>query len=130
MAGISGANIAGIRVAWTIAPPSLQFTTYSYLLTFSSPTIGATVSVLGTGALSDTTIVVGLPPESYSVAVQGDIGFGYIDESTGDTVFPTRSDASIAPTNVVLTRPTVIDLTPKAIAREFPGKRIVAAQVQ
>ncbi|MBT5872414.1 MAG: hypothetical protein HOH43_03255 [Candidatus Latescibacteria bacterium] len=129
VAGTSGANIAGIRVAWTIAPPSLQFTTFSYLLTFTSPSVSATVSVLGTGALSDTTIVVGLPPESYAVAVQADIGFGYIDESSGDTVFPTRSAAGFAPTNVVLTRPTVLDISPKSMAREFPNKKVVAAQI-
>ncbi len=130
VAGTSGAMVAGIRVAWDITPPSLQFPTFSYVLTFTSPTVGATVTILGSGALSDTTIVVGLPPQSYSVAVQGDISFGYVDESTGDTVFPTRSDQGIAPTNVILTRPAVIDLSPKAIEREFPGARVVAAQVR
>ena len=125
----SGGSIPGIRVAWSITPPSAQFPTFAYLMTFQSPTVGATATVFGTGALSDTSIVVGLPPGTYSVAVQGDIGFGYVDETTGSTVFPARSAATFASTNVILTRPIVVDLSAKKLAKEFPGRRIVLARL-
>lgn len=129
VAGTSGVNVAGIRVAWSFTPLSQQFTTFAYRISFRSPTIGASVDVVGSGALSDTTIVIGLPPQTYNVSVQADIGFGYLDESNGELVFPARSDETSAPNSVVLSRPTVIDLSPKAIAREFPGQRVVLAKI-
>ena len=129
VAGTSGANIAGTRVAWSFTPLSQLFSTYVYRISFRSPTIGASVDVVGSGALSDTTIVVGLPPETYNVSVQADIGLRYEDESSGEVVFPARSDETSAPNSVILSRPTVIDLSPKAIAREFPGQRVVPAKI-
>ena len=125
----SGGSIAGIRVAWSITPPSAQFPTFAYLMTFQSPSVGATATVVGTGALSDTSIVVGLPAGTYSVSVQGDIGFGYVDESTGTNVFPARSAATTASTNVTLTRPIVVDLSTKKLEKEFPGRRVVLAKL-
>ncbi|MBM3265229.1 MAG: carboxypeptidase regulatory-like domain-containing protein [candidate division Zixibacteria bacterium] len=126
---LSGAKLPGIRVAWTITPAVLQFSTFFYVMTFQSPTVGATTTVIGTGALADTSIVVGLPPGSYSVSVQSDVGFGYVDESDGDTIFPSRSAATIAPSNVVLTRPTIVDLSTKKLEKEFPGRRVVVAKI-
>ena len=98
-------------------------------MTFQSPSVGATATVVGTGALSDTSIVVGLPAGTYSVSVQGDIGFGYVDESTGTNVFPARSAATTASTNVTLTRPIVVDLSTKKLEKEFPGRRVVLAKL-
>lgn len=129
VSGTSGAKVAGIRVGWNITPPTTQFTTFSYLMTFQSPSVTATATVLGSGALNDTTIVVGLPSGSYNVSVQSDIGFGYVDESIGTTVFPARSTASTAPQTVTLTRPTVIDISQKKLDTLFPGKRVIAATI-
>jgi len=129
VASTSGAQIAGIRVAWNITPHTTQFTTFSYLMTFQSPGVTATASVLGSGALSDTTIVVGLPTGTYIVSVQSDIGFGYVDEAIGTTVFPTRSATTTAPLSVSLTKPIIIDLGTKFVAEIFPGKKVVLAHI-
>ena len=129
VASTSGAQIAGIRVAWNITPHTTQFTTFSYLMTFQSPGVTATASFQGSGALSDTTIVVGLPTGTYIVSVQSDIGFGYVDEAIGTTVFPTRSTTTTAPLSVSLTKPTIIDLGAKFVAEIFPGKKVVMAHI-
>ena len=129
VASTSGAQVAGIRVAWNITPHTTQFTTFSYLMTFQSPGVTATASVQGSGALSDTSIVVGLPAGTYIVSVQSDIGFGYVDEAIGTTVFPTRSATTTAPLSVSLTKPAIIDLGTKFVAEIFPGKKVVLAHI-
>ena len=129
VATTTGAKVAGIRVGWNITPPTTQFTTFSYLMTFQSPSVTATASVQGSGALKDTTIVVGLPTGTYNVAVQSDIGFGYVDESIGSTVFPTRSEPTTAPLSVTLTKPTIIDLSVKNLKKSFLDKRVVLAKI-
>lgn len=129
VATTTGAKVAGIRVGWNITPPTTQFTTFSYLMTFQSPSVTATASVQGSGALNDTTIVVGLPTGTYNVAVQSDIGFGYVDESIGSTVFPTRSEPTTAPLSVTLVKPVIIDLGTKSVSETFPDKKVVLAQI-
>jgi hypothetical protein len=129
VASTSGAQVAGIRVGWNITPLTAQFTTFSYLMTFQSPGVTATASVLGSGALTDTTIVVGLPTGTYIVSVQSDIGFGYVDEAIGTTVFPTRSATTTAPLSVSLTKPTIIDLGTKKLTELFLDKRVVLAKI-
>ncbi|MBI4552166.1 MAG: carboxypeptidase regulatory-like domain-containing protein [Candidatus Latescibacteria bacterium] len=133
LATTGGGKIAAIRVAWNIAPVSIQFTTYAFIITFQAPTAGFTLGpFLGSGALSDTTFVIGLPPGQYNVAVQSDIGLSYIDQSTGTEVFPTRSSQTAAPNSVTLTRPVrpVAAIPARALAREFPGKRVLQAVVK
>jgi hypothetical protein len=61
--------------------------------------------------------------------VQSDIGFGYVDESIGSTVFPTRSEPTTAPLSVTLVKPVIIDLGTKSVSETFPDKKVVLAQI-
>lgn len=125
----NGGNIPVVKVGWSITPPTLQFTTFFYVFTFQSPTAGtATVTVLGSGALSDTLLVSGLGSGTFNVFVAADQGLGYFDETTGVTVFPTRSAPTAAPNSVTLTRPAPVDLTPEMLSRAFPDKRVAVAK--
>jgi hypothetical protein len=63
------------------------------------------------------------------VSVQSDIGFGYVDEAIGTTVFPTRSATTTAPLSVSLTKPTIIDLGTKKLTELFLDKRVVLAKI-
>lgn len=131
VAAVSGGKDAAIKVSWSVTPTAAQFASYGYLITLQSASVVATV---GPFLFATTDLIfVGINrPGTYNVSVQTDLGLSYIDQSTGKEVFPTRSSPTVAPTSVTLTRPNrlMASMSPRMLAREFPGKRIYQAVIK